>query len=67
MDDQRIATPPPAGSLHNTQRNEVHVQCAPLDQNRQATVVFASHTCACLADDTVDCQGCEGDLVKIGL
>ena len=68
MDDSCIATPPPTDSSHNTQRNKVDVQCAPLAQTvKLATVVYASHTCACQADDTADCQGREWDLVKIGL
>ena len=56
MNDLCIATPPPTDSSLDTQRNDVHVQCAPLAQNRQATVVYVSHTCAGQADDTVDCQ-----------
>ena len=57
MNDLCIATPPPTDPSLDTQRNEVHVQCAPLAQTvKLATVVYASHTCACRADDTVDCQ-----------
>ena len=46
MNDQCIATPPPAGSLHNTQRNEVRVQCALLAQSRRVAIVCANHACA---------------------
>ena len=56
MDDLCIATPRPTDSSLDTQRNEVHVQCAPLAQNRQATVVYVSHTRARQADNTVNCQ-----------
>ena len=55
MNDLCIATPPPTDSSLDTQRNDVHVQCAPLAQNRQATVVFVSQTCTFQADSTVDC------------